>query len=331
MMIKFFLNIIIVSSLFAESQVGTSSANFLGIGVGSRAIGMGGAYSSIYDDPSAIYWNPGAIARFENDKFLISNVSWLIDTQIYFSTYIKKMQDKSLGLYWTYLDYGEEEITTLDNQNGTGLFWGASDLVFGAMYGLNLTDRFSFGGGVKYINQKIYNESSSTLAIDMGLLYTDTDDKFNIGMSISNVGIDMRLSGKDLYQSIDLDQDNLGNNETIIANLNTDQFPLPIFYRMGVSMKSRISENLTLLSSFDAVIPSDDVEHLNIGFELSYFEKVFIQCGYREIGKADSEQSFTLGMGTKLYLFGLDFSLNYAYQDFGIFGYVPHIDFTFNF
>ena len=146
------------------------------------------------------------------------------------------MQDKSLGLYWTYLDYGEEEITTLDNQNGTGLFWGASDLVFGAMYGLNLTDRFSFGGGVKYINQKIYNESSSTLAIDMGLLYTDTNDKFNIGMSISNVGIDMRLSGKDLYQSIDLDPDNLGNNETIIANLNTDQFPLPIFYRMGVSM-----------------------------------------------------------------------------------------------
>ena len=46
MMIKFFLNIIIVSCLFAESQVGTSSANFLGIGVGSRAIGMGGAYSS---------------------------------------------------------------------------------------------------------------------------------------------------------------------------------------------------------------------------------------------------------------------------------------------
>ena len=54
----------------------------------------------------------------------------------------------------------------------------------------------------------------------------DTNDKFNIGMSISNVGIDMRLSGKDLYQSIDLDPDNLGNNETIIANLNTDQFYL---------------------------------------------------------------------------------------------------------
>ena len=328
---KILLNIILVTALFSESQVGTTSANFLGIGVGSRAIAMGGAYSSVYKDPSVIYWNPGAISRFESDKFLMSNVSWLVDTQIYFSTYIKKMGDKSLGLYWTYLDYGEEEITTLDNQSGTGLYWGASDLVFGAMYSLNLTDRFSFGGGIKYINQKIYNESSSALALDMGLLYTAPNDKFNIGMSISNIGTDMILSGKDLYQSIDLDPDNYGNNETIIATLNTDPFPLPIFYRMGFSVNSDISNNLKLLSSFDAVIPSDDVEHFNIGFELSYFERVFLQCGYREIGKSDSEQSFTIGLGTKMYLFGLDFNLNYAYQDFGIFGYVPHIDFTFNF
>ena len=52
---------------------------------------------------------------------------------------------------------------------------------------------------------------------------------------------------------------------------------------------------------------NDDVEHLNIGFELSYFEKFLFSAAIGEIGKADSEQSFTLGMGTKLYLFGLDF------------------------
>lgn len=327
----FIVNIILLSFLIPESQVGTAAGNFLGIGVGSRAVSMGGAYSSIHKDPSVIYWNPGAISRFESDKFLISNVSWLVDTQLYFSTFIKKINDQSLGLYWTYLDYGKEEVTTLDNQIGTGLYWDASDIVFGAMYSMNLTERFSFGGGVKYIGQNIYNESSSSLAIDLGLLYTSQNNDFNIGMSISNIGFDMSLSGKDLQQSIDIDPNNSGNNETIIANLNTDSFPLPIFYRMGFSVDKSISNRVNLLSSIDAVIPSDDVEHLNLGFELTYFERVFLRCGYAQLGKSDSEQGLTFGFGSKIYLFGLDFTLNYAYQEFGVLGYVPHIDFEFNF
>ena len=331
MMKKILFNIIMLSILVSESQVGTTAGNFLGIGVGSRAIGMGGAYVSVYSDPSVIYWNPGAISRFDNDKFLVSNVSWLVDSNLYFSTYIKKINDRSIGLYWTYLDYGKEEITTLDHQNGTGLYWDASDLVVGLMYSMNLTDRFSFGGGIKYIGQNIYNESSSSLALDLGLLYTSQDNDFNIGMSISNIGFDMALSGKDLHQSIDIDPDNLGNNETIIANLNTDSFPLPILYRMGFSMNRSVYDNFKLLSSLDMVIPSDDVEHLNLGFELSYIDRVFFRCGYKEIGNTNSEQGMTFGAGAKIYLFGLDFNLNYAYQDFGVLGYVPHIDFEFNF
>tara|TARA_B100001029_G_C15021303_1_gene430733 strand:- start:252 stop:1244 length:993 start_codon:yes stop_codon:yes gene_type:complete len=322
---------ILFSIVLSQSQVGTTSANFLGIGLGARAIGMGGAYCSLNIDPSAIYWNPGAIARFDEDKFLMSNTSWLLDTDLYFSTYIKKIDsNRSIGFYWSYLDYGKDEIYTLDDQNGTGLFWDASDLVFGGTYASNLTDRFSFGAGLKYIAQNIYNESASTFALDAGLLYTSQDNSFNIGMSISNIGFDMILSGKDLYQIIDIDPDNDGNNQTIVANLNTDYFPIPIIYRMGVSAKKPITDNLKLLSSMDVVIPSDDVEHLNLGFELSYFDRAFLRCGYRKIGNSDSEQGLTLGVGTKLYVFGLDFTLNYAYQDFGVFGYIPYIDFEFN-
>ena len=56
----------------------------------------------------------------------------------------------------------------------------------------------------------------------------------------------------------------------------------------------------------------------------------FLRCGYRKIGNSNSEQGLTLGGGAKLYVFGLDFTLNYAYQDFGVFGYIPYIDFEFN-
>src|SRR4051794_22299869 len=37
------------------------SASFLKIGVGARALGMGGAFTAIADDVTAMSWNPGGL------------------------------------------------------------------------------------------------------------------------------------------------------------------------------------------------------------------------------------------------------------------------------
>jgi hypothetical protein len=47
-------------------KVGTSSAAFLKIPVGSRGASMGSAFVSLADDPSALYWNPGGLSRNQN-------------------------------------------------------------------------------------------------------------------------------------------------------------------------------------------------------------------------------------------------------------------------
>jgi len=54
--------------LFAQytsnvSNVATTCAPFLEIGVGARAIGMGGAFVATANDVSALYWNPAGIGR----------------------------------------------------------------------------------------------------------------------------------------------------------------------------------------------------------------------------------------------------------------------------
>ena len=60
------------------SKTGTSAASFLEIGVGGRANGMGGAYSSLASDVSALYWNPAGLINTKTVAFSVNHKEWLL-------------------------------------------------------------------------------------------------------------------------------------------------------------------------------------------------------------------------------------------------------------
>ena len=119
---KRYLYIILFSIGFSsQSKVGTTAAQFLGIGVGSKAMSMGGAFTSMVDDASSAYWNPGSIAHIKKNKFQITNANWLIDTSWLYGSYVQKVDYRStLAVNVFYLDYGDEEVTTIYEQDGSG-------------------------------------------------------------------------------------------------------------------------------------------------------------------------------------------------------------------
>ena len=44
----------------------------LGMGIGARAIGLGGAFVAIADDASATFWNPAGLTSIRGNQFLVS-------------------------------------------------------------------------------------------------------------------------------------------------------------------------------------------------------------------------------------------------------------------
>lgn len=323
---------LLISQVPAQSKVGSSAASFLGIGVGARAIGMGGAFSAMGGDASTLYWNPGALAKLNRSEAILSKADWLVGTDLHLlSSVIRLNNTHSVGFYLSQLNHGREEITDLNNQNGTGQYWTASDIALGLAYGRNLSDRFSVGAVGKYISQRIHHTSASTFALDLGIFYQTRSDRVRIGMSISNFGSDMTLDGKDLYKKIDLDPDHSGHNEALVAKLKTDPWPLPLFFRVGSAVKVVDQKNIHVTVTSDAFIPSDDVEMLNIGIESVLLNRTRIQMGYKGLGNGDSEEGFTFGVGTQFYAGGFDIRMDYAIQSFGKFGTVPHLSIAFLF
>src|SRR5689334_19512550 len=142
----------------AVTKVGTTSAKFLSIAVGARAVGMGGAFVAVADDPSAMYWNPGGIARLGQSEALFSHAAWVAGMSFNYGGVILPVENVGVfGVNVTSLSMDEMERTTVEQPEGTGQLFSAGSFAVGVSYARNLTDWFSIGTNVKYINEHIWN------------------------------------------------------------------------------------------------------------------------------------------------------------------------------
>ncbi|MFA4839487.1 MAG: PorV/PorQ family protein [Candidatus Neomarinimicrobiota bacterium] len=309
---------------FAQDKVGTAAGQFLMIPVGGKAIAMGGAFTAVSDDPTALFWNPGAISRTKKNQVYASQTNWLVDTKHqWIGAQFMITSADAIGVCFNNLDYGSrEKVTTVDQPEGTGEYWEANDLAFGLSYARNLTDRFSIGGSVKYIQQKIWHESSNLFALDLGLLFISQFNGLQIGASMRNFGGELIMDGRDLIYRIDLDPDNLGNNETIVAKLKTDKWPIPLTFSVGAMMPVLNKKNIKLTLAADAMRPTDNSETINLGAQLTLMRILDIRAGYQSLFRKDQENGLTLGIGLNAPVSYVDLNIDLSYQEFGLFGNV---------
>ncbi len=317
------------SPAHAQSKVGTTAAQFLGIAVGGRAVAMGGAYVASNQDVSSIYWNPGAIVQADRSEFSFVNTDWLVGTKFrWFGLLVNFDGENAIGASVTQLDYGQEDVTTVTSPEGTGEQWSAADLAVALTYSRRLTDKFSIGGSVKFVNQRIWNESATGITFDVGLLFVTDFNNMRIGMSMSNFGGDLTLSGKDLLNRVDIDPNNAGSNKTLVADLKTDPWPMPLLFRVGVAMDVVKNDEMSATIAIDALRPNDNTESVNVGGEVGWRNMLFVRGGYRSLfaregpfTKDTQQEGLTLGAGLQYRVEGFaSLSVNYAFQKFGLFG-----------
>jgi len=301
------------------TKVGTTAAKFLSIPVGARALGMGGAFVALADDPSALYWNPAGAARMYQSEVLFSHMNWIADVNFNYAAIVLPLEGAgTAGINFTSLTMEEMERTTEAQPDGTGQFFSVGSFAVGVSYARNLTDWFSIGGTVKYVNEYIWNSKSKAFGFDLGTLFTTPFEGIKFGAAIANYGERLQMSGDDLLVQKDVSS-NAGNDPNVNADLRTDQYDLPLVVRIGLAYEPLSSEDQHLVLAVDAAHPNDNSESINLGGEYSLFQKMLsLRGGYRALGQRDSEEQFTLGGGLR-YDFGnnLIVKVDYAYEKFG--------------
>lgn len=299
------------------TKTGTTAAKFLSIGVGARANAMGGAYSSVANDVSAIYWNPAGIASVNETQTLFTYTKMFADINInYFGFVIPAGDYGTFGASVTALNVGDMDVTTEFLPEGTGEKFSAGSYAFTLSYAKFITENFAVGANVKYIRESIYNSSASGIAFDIGTIFTTPFYGIKFASSISNYGSKMQMSGDDLLVRHDPDPQRAGNNQTIDAYYKTDEFELPLRLQIGISRDFKILDEHRLTLAIDATHPNDNNQWVNIGSEISLFnDLISLRGGYKTLFLKDTQEGLTLGAGIKYD--GLGFfkiSVDYSYQ-----------------
>lgn len=319
----FYLTSISFALIFAfqlnaqTTKTGTTAAQVLKFNVGPRAIGMGGAFTAVSDDISALYWNPSGSANIPSSEVFFNHTSLYADVRHDFAAFATNLQNLgTVGLFVSVLSMDEMMVRTIENPEGTGEFFDYNTLVLGVNYSKFLTENFSIGFNAKYISENLWHMNATGFAIDLGTLYKiQVLNELRIAASISNFGTKMQLSGRDvtvIYPS------GSGNSNLINTNIELDKFDLPLLFRFGLSADVIKEETSRLTLAVDAVHPNDHTEFINTGAEYAWNEIIYLRAGYNSLFEKDSEKGLTLGFGLNYRIIDLiKVKLDYAYQDFG--------------
>lgn len=308
--IKILLILLFVAGTQAQNpNLGTAGAQFLKIPIGARSAALGGAVTGMSSDATALFWNPAGIVKNHTHSIHVSHIPWMTYFDINAIAYTLNLEEfGSLGFYARSLSMEKMEITTEIEPDGTGEYFDSQDLELGMSYARQIIDQFSFGITTKYIRQRIWNETASGLAFDIGTLYSLEFQNASIAMALRNFGPDLKMDGPDLLVFYDGAEEY--DNRLIPSNMNTQAYPLPLIFQFGFGMDMINAPFFHSRLDVDIIHFNDNDEQILVGLETAIAQRFMLRGGYRF---NQSEGQPSLGVGLHQRIDKMVLKLDYAF------------------
>ena len=179
----------------AQTVVAKYAGEFISLGVGARALGMGGAFAALAGDVTAGYWNPAGLARIDYPQFILmhdAEFGGLVNND-YGAVAIPVGEKTSLGLSVIRVGvddiadtrnagvdangnvtYDPAQFTRIDPSRVT--YFNAADWAVYFSYARRQSESFSYGASVKLIRRDLAEYSAMGIGFDIGVWYSPLEN-----------------------------------------------------------------------------------------------------------------------------------------------------------
>jgi hypothetical protein len=284
------------------------AGEFLRIPVGSRALGMGGAYTAIADDESAFHWNPAGVSLIDNKLFGFmysaeygTPGSSLADFYQIGFTY--PMKDVTLAINWVRLSVGDlnqtpdltnvsvtDEREALVNEIYSGSPNYFSDNEDAFVLSIARDNKFTVDWGWLYYKEEI--------EIPIGINFKVIHQAIGSFGTANAIGVDggamVRFSLREFLLDSALGTLSIGGAVTDIAGTQlawstqrTEIIPMQTFGGIAYEQPVPIIHSI---ATFSTDVPIGIASQPRFGFEMTYDKDISLRFGL-------NEGNFTAGAG----------------------------------
>jgi len=300
------------------SKVGTTGYAFLELPVSARTAGIGEASVALTDaNADAVFINPALLGFMSHTHVAqVSFANWLAETRHEAISYAINLENIGMfGMSIVRLDMGTMQGTVNADPTRPGSYiltstFSADAIAVGLSYARRLTDRFAFGGTVKYVREGISdvqdindasgttNYSSTNVVFDAGVLYFTGFGSLRIAANIRDFGVDSKYIG--------------------------DTFKMPTALRLGAAIEifgdAEAPQRLT--ATLEALHPSNHAERVNVGVEYWFQNLLALRAGYKY---NYDEERLAAGIGLRWMGLGAPLEFDASYTGYGHLGSVVRL------
>jgi len=263
-----------------KDRSGQAGAPELLINPWAGSAGWGGVNTANVRGVESMFGNIAGLAYVNKLELGFSQTSWLKGSGIGISNFglgVRAGETGVIGLSVFSMNFGELDVTTTDQPDGTGATFKPSLLNFALAYSKSFSNSISAGLTIRIVSESIPDASAQGLCLDAGVMYvTGERDQAKFGIALRNLGPTMKFTGdgfsiKAFFQ---------GNDNSISVFQRSESFELPTQLRIGASYDFYIGEmsRLTMAGNFTSNSFSKD--QFGLGLEYGLKEILVLRAAY---------------------------------------------------
>lgn len=255
----------------------------------ARSAGLHTMNTSTISGIEAMRLNIAGLSRMQGKELVFANTRLYEGSDVKLNAFgfgNKLGKNGAFGISIMSVDFGEIDVTTTAQPEGTGSTYSPSFFNIGLGYSYMYENKISVGILVRGVSEALSDINAFGFAIDAGVQYVAGErDNFRLGISLRNVGSAMNFEGEGLAF-----QTTSESGHIIKASQRSERFELPSLLNMGVSYDFYIDEIvLRGLANFTSNAFSRD--QIGAGLEVMVNDMITLRGAYKlEVGDTGSIQ-----------------------------------------